>query len=167
MYLLIYNYIFISIKVSILFSKSSYFLIIPKRRTNIKTSEFNILTRLITDVDILSLINITIELINHKLKLSSEKILVLMCFNLLVYIHHYMSLLFINIVTCIKFETLSVSFIFQKCKNLKTKRLSNNKLILQNLIITNVDVASYVYILLCSTYMYKCIYIYRDYKKYL
>lgn len=70
-----------------------------------------------------------------------------------------MSLLFINIVICIKFETLSVSFIFQKWKNLKIKRLSNYKLILQNLIITNVDVTSFVYILLCSTYMYKCIYI--------
>lgn len=86
MYLLIYNYIFISIKVSIRFSKSIYFLLIPKRKTNIKSSEFNILTRLITDVDKPSLINITIELINHKLKLSSEKILVLMYFNFLVYI---------------------------------------------------------------------------------
>lgn len=82
MYLLIYNYIFVSIKVSIRFSKSIYFLIIPKK----KNKHNNILTRLITDVDILSLINITIELINHKLKLSSEKILVLMCFNSLVYI---------------------------------------------------------------------------------
>lgn len=78
-----------------------------------------------------------------------------------------MSLLFMNIVTCIKFETFSVSFIFQKWKNLETKKLSNNKLILQNLIITNVDVASYVYMRLCSTHMYKYICIYRDYKKYL
>lgn len=61
MYLLIYNYIFISIKVNIRFSKSIYFLVIPKRKTNIKTSAFNILTCLIIDVGILSLINITIR----------------------------------------------------------------------------------------------------------